>query len=262
MVIYMARNIINNKMYIGKTVRTLTERKKGHYYDAFNHNSQTHFHRALRKYGKESFVWSILHQCETEEELNESEIKLIDIYKTTDNGYNMTQGGTGFASGSFNHNVLDPKFGERNPFYGKKHTIKTKKTISEKSKQQTDQHFKSGKDNPMYGKFGNKNPFYGKHHTPETLSILSDKGQQNTKSHFKTGTENPMFGKHLTDEHKQALSNASSKNWLITLPNGSQTTFKSLRKFAMQYNLNYNNVKHAKRKGKSYKGFTFSEVIY
>jgi group I intron endonuclease len=209
MVVYMARNTINNKMYIGKTVGTLKQRQSKHYRDVFQHNSQTHFHRALRKYGKDAFNWSIIQICENEQELKKAEIHLIDKFETFQNGYNMTLGGDGSMG---------------------------------------------------YGLFGDKNPFYNKHHTPETLARLSDIGKQNISAHFKTGKENIMFGKHLTDDHKQALSDASSKKWLITFPDGSQTELKSLRKFSIQYGLNYNNVKSAKREGRPYKGYTFSEI--
>ena len=71
---------INNKLYIGKTITTFKNRKQQHLRHAFNYNSQTHFHRALRKYGKESFEWSIIKQCENEKELNETEIFYIDNF--------------------------------------------------------------------------------------------------------------------------------------------------------------------------------------
>jgi len=252
----MAKNIINNKLYIGKTIRALEKRIQRHLYDAFKCNSQTHFHRALRKYGNESFEWSIIKQCENEKELNETEIFYIDNFKSIKNGYNLTQGGDGFASGMLNHNILHPMFGIANPFYGHKHTDETKKKISLYNKGKN-----TGQNNPMYihniDFSGERNPFYGKKHSPETLSKLSIIGKENTKAHFKSGSDNPMFAKHLTDGHKQKLSDASSKTWIITLPNNTEITFRSLRKFCLEYNLDYSYAKTCSRKNKPYGGYTF-----
>lgn len=80
---------------------------------------------------------------------------------------------------------------------------------------------------------------YGKKHK-QRLSLFA---KQHTERHFKSGEENPMYGKHLPDEHKQALSDANSKTWIVTLPDGSETTFKSLRKFCQQHDINYTMLK-------------------
>jgi len=55
MIIYKATNKNNNKSYIGKTIHSLHQRQTEHFNDAFNHNSKSYFHNALRKYGKELF---------------------------------------------------------------------------------------------------------------------------------------------------------------------------------------------------------------
>lgn len=151
-------NNVNKKIYIGKTIRTLEQRKWQHYNDTLN-GSQTYFHRALRKYNKKTFDWKIIYQCENEKELNETEIYYIDKLDSIKNGYNLTQGGTGFASGNLNHNRINPMFAERNPFFGKHHTEKTKKQWSEKRKGK-----QTGKDNPMIihniDFTGKLNPFF------------------------------------------------------------------------------------------------------
>ena len=58
-IIYKATNLINNKVYIGQTIRRLEERIYYHYYRA-EHELEiihTHFINAIRKYGKENFQW-------------------------------------------------------------------------------------------------------------------------------------------------------------------------------------------------------------
>jgi group I intron endonuclease len=63
MVIYKATNKINGKSYVGQTIRTLNERKQSHLNDS-NNNSTCYFHNAIRKYGKASFKWEILDECD------------------------------------------------------------------------------------------------------------------------------------------------------------------------------------------------------
>lgn len=96
MMIYLVRNKINDKVYIGKTTKSLDERKQVHLYDA-NEGSQLHFHNALRKHGLISFDWQSIDQAETEQELNEKEKYWIQFYKSFDPvfGYNLTLGGEG-----------------------------------------------------------------------------------------------------------------------------------------------------------------------
>jgi hypothetical protein len=52
--IYQITNKINNKKYIGKTIKSLSTRFYNHCYASKN-GSTTYFHKALRKYGKNNF---------------------------------------------------------------------------------------------------------------------------------------------------------------------------------------------------------------
>lgn len=93
MLIYCARNKDNNKMYIGKTTKTLENRKNGHYDAANNSTSDTYFHRALRT-GVE-FEWIILENISDNDDINEREKFWISKLNTYYDGYNMTLGGDG-----------------------------------------------------------------------------------------------------------------------------------------------------------------------
>ena len=95
MIIYKVTNLLNDKVYIGKTVSTLTKRRLNHYSSIKNKSSITNFHNALKKYPKNSFVWEVLDTAETIEELNILEIKYIDKFNSYKSGYNMTTGGDG-----------------------------------------------------------------------------------------------------------------------------------------------------------------------
>ena len=94
MIVYRCLNKANGKSYIGVTSRGLDVRKYDHLNDARIGSSQ-HFHNAIRKYGKESFEWSILEECESWEELEKREIYYIEKFDSFNNGYNMTLGGLG-----------------------------------------------------------------------------------------------------------------------------------------------------------------------
>lgn len=98
MIIYKVTNLKTNKIYIGKTIKSLKERTIGHYDQALYMNSQTNFHRALRKYNKSDFKWEVLCECISNDELNQKEIFYINEFDTYKTGYNMTEGGDGGAT--------------------------------------------------------------------------------------------------------------------------------------------------------------------
>ncbi len=93
MIIYKCQNKINNKIYIGKTVRTLNSRKKQHYRDSKIRDFK--FYRALRKYKESDFEWSEIDTANNKECLSKKEIYWIKYYNSLEAGYNSTLGGEG-----------------------------------------------------------------------------------------------------------------------------------------------------------------------
>lgn len=97
MIVYKSINKTNKKIYIGITTRSLNRRIYEHLFNAKN-NSQTKFHRAIRKYGSDNFEWSIIYKGESLEEIFKKEIFFIQKFNSYKNGYNMTIGGdSGFG---------------------------------------------------------------------------------------------------------------------------------------------------------------------
>jgi len=95
MIVYKVKNLVNGKIYVGRTKHTLSARKHDHLKAAKN-GCRYAFHRALRKYGVDNFDWREIMQCDDEEDLNETEVATIKALKTKiPNGYNMTDGGEG-----------------------------------------------------------------------------------------------------------------------------------------------------------------------
>ena len=91
-IIYGQYNIKNEKWYIGQTVNPEV-RLKNHINDAINKKDNTHFHRALRKYGLENWAYCVLEENVLKENLNLKEIEWIEYYDSFYNGYNLTTGG-------------------------------------------------------------------------------------------------------------------------------------------------------------------------
>ncbi|OGP67109.1 MAG: hypothetical protein A2031_07885 [Deltaproteobacteria bacterium RBG_19FT_COMBO_43_11] len=95
--IYQAKNLINGKCYVGKTVKSLNRRVSRHV-EAAKTNSNSYFHNAIRKYGLESFQWVVLYQNDDELKLLEMEREFINLLNTKiPNGYNLTDGGQGMS---------------------------------------------------------------------------------------------------------------------------------------------------------------------
>ena len=92
MVIYSITNKVNNKIYVGKTIKSLEERFAAHI-NTTKYGSQSYLHRAIRKYGIKNFTISVIEDnISTEHTLNEREIFWIKELKPE---YNMTLGGEG-----------------------------------------------------------------------------------------------------------------------------------------------------------------------
>ena len=88
MIIYKITNKQNNKAYIGQTSGTAEKRFARHLSDALNNILDTHFARAIRKYGADSFEIEVIDTATTQEELNYKESYWANYYDTIKNGYN------------------------------------------------------------------------------------------------------------------------------------------------------------------------------
>jgi group I intron endonuclease len=94
MLVYQATNLSNGKVYVGQTTDSLQVRIRRH----LSYGSQ-HFPRALRKYGLNSFRFTIIDTASTQEELDAKERDWIAKLNCQHPlGYNLTAGGGG-ASG-------------------------------------------------------------------------------------------------------------------------------------------------------------------
>lgn len=96
MFIYLIRNLVNGKIYVGQTVRTLKQRLYFHFADSRRyHGGGPRLHRAIRKYGSNNFTIELLATATTAEEMNTLECLWIANLQSTKPaiGYNCTPGG-------------------------------------------------------------------------------------------------------------------------------------------------------------------------
>ena len=100
--IYKITNKINNKIYIGQTIKSLDERFKRHLLVCRlgNHNN-IKLYNAIRKYGKENFQIEEIEKT-SQDKLDERERFWIKKLDTFNNGYNSTLGGEGFVLNDYN----------------------------------------------------------------------------------------------------------------------------------------------------------------
>lgn len=107
MYVYKITNKINKKIYIGITVRSLSERFYEHYYHR-EKRKHLHLYAAMIKYGIESFSIEQIDFGKNQKELFEKEMYWIKTLKSdeSDIGYNNTQGGEGFEALNINENLM------------------------------------------------------------------------------------------------------------------------------------------------------------
>lgn len=98
MLVYKVTNLVNNKVYVGKTKHYTLEARWHEHIGEARRGSNTYFKRAIRKYGKEGFKVELLCRT-TEQKLNEKEKEFIRFYDSMnpDKGYNLTPGGDGLS---------------------------------------------------------------------------------------------------------------------------------------------------------------------
>lgn len=91
MYIYKITNLVNNKIYIGQTIGSLSKRMREHLVPS---SSCTNLARAIKKYGKENFIISSICRTQSIVELNHRESYYIKLYDClAPNGYNLRAGG-------------------------------------------------------------------------------------------------------------------------------------------------------------------------
>ena len=103
MFIYKITNKINNKVYIGQSIRPIQKRFMRHINDAINNKLNTHFARAIRKYGKDNFICEEIDKADNQNDLNKKEQYWIRCYNSTEKGYNETDALSKCGGNTYSH---------------------------------------------------------------------------------------------------------------------------------------------------------------
>lgn len=194
MYIYCIKNLVNSKLYVGKTTwadnnrfncHKNTLRKNTHY--------NTHLQRAWNKYGECNFTFEVIEKCLHEDELNFLETYYIKHYASNDlkYGYNKSLGGEGNPMSQSTKDKLSKSKKEyftknEHWFKNKKHSDESLKRMSEglknfykenghpiKGRTCSPDHIKKNSEAQKKYNLENPNPFEGKLHSEKTKTLMS-----------------------------------------------------------------------------------------
>ena len=134
--VYKHENLLNGKVYIGITSRTLNARARK---NGSSYSKSPHFWSAICKYGWDNFSHEILVDGLTKDEACELEKEYISKYNSTDKkfGYNCSLGGESGnygvkANDDLRKRLSEMRSGEKNHNYGKKMSEEVKDKIRKK----------------------------------------------------------------------------------------------------------------------------------
>lgn len=135
--IYGIKNIINGKIYIGKTMVNFGDRWDCHKAQLRGgYHSNPHLQHAWNKYKEDNFELLVIHNCidkVTAEDVSALEKEYIKYYKKLNLSYNISDGGDdGFLLGSHLSEDAKRRIGEKNRInmLGRKASNETKRKMS------------------------------------------------------------------------------------------------------------------------------------
>lgn len=182
--VYLLQNIINLKVYIGKTNNPV--KRLNHHFYISNSSTQTNkyfIHKAINKYGKHKFDFIILEVFDSESNALIGEIKWINCFQSNNPkyGYNLTAGGDGLSGYKHLQSSKD-KISKANT--GRKFSDETKQRMRESH-------------------LGKTSGMLGKNHS-------NNKKQQ--QSQMVSGENNYFYDKHFSGElnHNSSLTDAEA----------------------------------------------------
>jgi group I intron endonuclease len=219
--VYMHKNKINGKVYIGIT----KQEPKKRWNNGKGYNEQ-YFKRAIEKYGFDNFEHLILYENLTQKEAEQKEIELIAYYKSNQRkfGYNIDNGGKTIGTHS-----EKTKLKISNAHKGKKRSKELTKKLIEINR-------------------GNKYRF-GSHQTEEAKKKISKANKGNkyclgriTSDETKKKISIANKGKHYSPntEFKKGYSNISRMRSVICIETGK--IYNSMTSASKETNISFASI--------------------
>lgn len=280
--IYKTINLINGKIYVGQSFKD-NDKYIG---------SGKLLKKAIRKYGIKNFRKEIIEKCIPDKKvLDEREKYWISYYNSTNKkiGYNIALGGQyGWMSGlkhseSTKEKMRRKRTGDKNAFYGKKHTSESKEKISQSLKKSKKFHLSVSKKERCEKISKAMKKKVVSQETREKLS-LAHKGRKKTPEQIEKMREignklKPFLGKKHSEESRKKMSEKNkgkimsqeAKDKLREINTGKilsketkQKISKSLEKIVEQYDSNGNliNVWSSSLIASKELGMSFRKIRY
>jgi len=250
--IYKTTNLLNGRYYYGMHSTDIIE-------DGYL-GSGTYLRRAIKKHGKENFNREIIEYCKTRTELKSREIDIVNLQEVANkNCYNCVTGGEGVGlpigyehTEETRNKMSESRSGENHWNYGKLHSPKTRKKISDAhlglkrseescKKQSKTWENMSVEDRQRIGAEiskrtkGELNGFYGKTHTDEVKKVIREKRKlQEFTEETKAKLSKARTGYITPQETKDKISKANKGK---SKPESMKRLFGNI---VYQYDLNNN----------------------
>lgn len=199
-IIYCARNTKTGMMYIGQTVRTITQRRKAHEGSVRWKNNCRYFANALRHYGVQAFEWTVIAESDSDHDLNTLEREAIAFRNTMHPfGYNLTEGGRGGRPSSEVRDRIRAKLKGK----PKSSDVREHMAIARKTRVYSDEARQAMRTNA------------GRTMSQETRNKMS-KAQSNRSPEVRRTMSESRKGKTVSQETRQKLSEAASRRVIST----------------------------------------------
>lgn len=244
--IYKVENLINGKVYIGQTRRSVNARWNEHKVKSKKFKPDgngNYFYRALLKYGYDNFSITELdcvlyaNKDQLIKKLNDLEVYYINKYNSNNKskGYNSTSGGDDNPMN--NKEIVDKCIASRG-FWSDEY----KRMFSEQKK-------------------GSKNPMYGV--PPRNKGVPCPQHIRDAVSKAQKGRKDSLDVIYKRTKHFRE-NNPKSKPIELYLNNEKIGCFDSISKLSNYLNINYSTLRSAVRKSinenSEYKGYKFKYI--
>ena len=217
--IYIIRNKINGKVYIGQS-KMLNRRYSGHLYriKRSEHHNEI-LQKAFDKYGIENFEYDILEEVSDINTLNKREKFWIDFYGglNSDKVYNLKDPLLNEYSDYVRNKMSKNNIGKNNPNYGNKWTKEMKEKAANRKKGKSWEEL-YGEEKAKEMKKNAAKSQEGRVHSEQTKEKIRQHnvGEKNPaygKGDRQRGNKNPMFGK-ISSQRKSILQFDKEGNFI------------------------------------------------